>query len=86
MRYSCLLYKFSVPISACSLYFFNPPVLAVEHIEARTKWDTFSEDIFKFISLNKNVCIIIEFLLTIDSKSALVKVLAWQQSGDKPLH
>ena len=34
-----------------------------EHIEAETKWPTFPEDIFKWIFLNENVWIYIEFSL-----------------------
>ena len=46
----------------------------------------FSDDISKFISLNKNVWISIKNSLGwIDNKSALVPVMAWCQTGDKPL-
>ena len=51
----------------------------------------FSDDIFKRIFLNENVRIVIEiphkFIPNgpIDNKSALVQVMAWRRTGDKPL-
>ena len=47
--------------------------------------------IFKRIFLNKKFCISIRFSLKfvpkgpIDNKSALVQVMAWHRTGDKPL-
>ena len=51
----------------------------------------FADNIFKGIFLNENVRISIQFSLkfvakcTIDNKSTLVQVMAWLQTGDKPL-
>ena len=53
--------------------------------------DTFADDIFKRIFLNKNGRILIQISLKFvprssnDNKSALVQVMAWRQTGDKPL-
>ena len=51
----------------------------------------FEDDIFKRIFLNENVAISFQISLTfvprgpIDNKSVLVQVMAWRQTGDKPL-
>ena len=50
-----------------------------------------ADDIFKCIFLNENVSILIQISLKfvpecpIDNKSALVQVMAWRRTGDKPL-
>ena len=50
-----------------------------------------ADDIFKCIFLNENVRISIKISLKfvpegpIDNKSALVQVMAWRRTGDKPL-
>ena len=51
----------------------------------------FADDIFKCIFMNENICTSIQFSLksvpkhpTIN-KTALVQVMAWRRSGDKPL-
>ena len=52
----------------------------------------FTDDIFKHILLNENVRIWIEISLKfvpnipIANKPALVHVMAWHQTGNKPLH
>ena len=49
------------------------------------------DNIFKCIFLNENIRIAIQISLKFvpkgatDSKSALVQVMAWHQTGDKPL-
>ena len=51
----------------------------------------FADDIFIYIFMNEKLCISIQFLLKfipeglIDNMSALVKVMAWHRTGDKPL-
>ena len=51
----------------------------------------FANDIFKFISLNENCCILIQILLKfvpkglISNKPAMVLIMAWHWAGDKPL-
>ena len=51
----------------------------------------FTDDIFKGIFLNQNVRISVKISLkfapkaSIDNKSALFQVMAWRQTGDKPL-
>ena len=50
-----------------------------------------AEDIFNCIFLNENDTILIQISLKyvpmspIDNKSALVQVMAWRRTGDKPL-
>ena len=51
----------------------------------------FADDIFKCIFFNENCCILIKFSLKyvrkgpIDNNPALVQIMAWRRSGDKPL-
>ena len=51
----------------------------------------FADDIFKFIYVIEEVCILIKISLNfvpmgpIDSKPALVQIMAWHRPGDKPL-
>ena len=51
----------------------------------------FADDIFTCIFFNENCCILTEFLLKyvrkgpIDNNPALVQIMAWRRSGDKPL-
>ena len=51
----------------------------------------FADNLFKLIFVNENVRISIQISLKfvpkdpINSKSALVKVMAWRRTGDKPL-
>ena len=51
----------------------------------------FADGIFKFIFLNEKYCILIKISLElvpkgpIDNKSALIQVMAWRWTGDKPL-
>ena len=53
--------------------------------------DTFADNIFRCIFLNENVRILIHISLKFvprgsnDNKSALVQVMAWCQTSDKPL-
>ena len=50
-----------------------------------------ADDIFKRIFLNENVSILIQISLkfvpkgSIDKNSALIQVMAWRRTGDKPL-
>ena len=51
----------------------------------------FADDIFTCIFFNENCCILIKFSLKyvrrgpIDNNPALVQIMAWRRSGDKPL-
>ena len=51
----------------------------------------FADDIFKCMLMNEKFCILIQISLKfvpkrpIDNKSALVQVMAWRRTGDKPL-
>ena len=50
-----------------------------------------ADDIFKCIFINEKFCILIRISLKfvprgpIDNRPALVQVMAWHQTGDKPL-
>ena len=60
-------------------------------MEARAKCQYFTDDIFKCIFVNKDICISNDFSLKyfphglIDYKSALVQVMARRRTGDKSL-
>ena len=62
-----------------------------QHIEAETNGRHFADAIFKCIFLNENVWIPIKISLKfvpkvpINNIPALVQILAWRRSGDKPL-
>ena len=51
----------------------------------------FADDIFTCILFNENCCILIKFSLKyvhkapIDNNTALVQIMAWRRSGEKPL-
>ena len=51
----------------------------------------FADDISKCIFMNEKFCILIQISLKfvpkgpIDNKSALIQVMAWRRTGDKPL-
>ena len=51
----------------------------------------FADNIFKCIFMNEKFCILIEISMKfvpkgpIDNNSALIQVMAWSRTGDKPL-
>ena len=61
------------------------------HIEAETKWPPFRRRYFQTHFLNENVRISIKISLKfvpkgpINNIPALVQIMAWRRSGDKPL-
>ena len=61
------------------------------HLPLNKMADTFVDDIFKLIFLNENIRISIRISLKFGprcssaSKTALVQVMAWHRTGDKPL-
>ena len=61
------------------------------HIEAETKWPTFSRRHFQMYFLNENVWISIKISLKfvpigpINNIPSLVQIMAWRRPGDKPL-
>ena len=61
------------------------------HIEAKTKWPPFSRRHFEMDFFNENAWISIKISLKfvlkgpINNIPALVQIMAWRQSGDKPL-
>ena len=65
--------------------------LTLNTLRPRRNQQHFADDIFKRIFFNENVWISINILLKFDPKGpinnipALVKIMAWRRSGDKPL-
>ena len=66
-------------------------VVILTHLPPNKMAAILADDIFKRIFLNENVWISIQIALNffpygpIDTKSTLVQVMAWRQTGDKPL-
>ena len=64
---------------------------SLSHIEAETKWPPFCRRHFKYIFSNEYLWISIKISLNvvpnspIDNKPALIQIMAWRRSGDKPL-
>ena len=75
------------PILTC----YHWSTVTYQDIEAETKWPPFSRRHFKCIFVNENVRISIKISLKFVSKDlindipALVQIMAWCRSGDKPL-
>ena len=46
-----------------------------------------ADDIFKYIFMNEKFCILTEIFSkgVTDNKTALVQVMAWRRTGDRPL-
>ena len=67
------------------------PALNLIHLTPGQNGRHFTDDIFKCVSMNEKLCILIwisiKFVLKglIDKKSPLAEVMAWCRSGDKPL-
>ena len=63
----------------------------VNTLRPRRNQQHFADDIFKRIFFNKNVCILIKLSLNfvrkgpINNIPALVQIMTWRRSGDKPL-
>ena len=85
----------SVDIVGCN-YSFLPLIPAsgttlLNTLRPRQDGRHFADDIFKCIFFNENGCILITFSLkcickgAIDNNPALVQIMAWRRSGDKPL-
>ena len=72
-------------------FIYNLPHDGLTHWGPRQNGCHFAEDIFKHIFLNGNVSITIKISLnfvpwsTIGNSSALVQIMAWCQTGSKPL-
>ena len=66
--------------------------LALTHLALDKMDATVADDIFKCIFLNENnrttIKMSVKFVpwSPIDNKPAYVQVMAWRQTGDKPLH
>ena len=70
-----------------TLYF----ILHINTLRPRQDGHHFADDSFTCIFFNENCCILIKFSLKyvckgpIDNNRALVQIMAWRRSGDKPL-
>ena len=66
--------------------------LLLTHLPLDKMADTFADNIFKRIFFNENVRLLIQISVKFvprgsnDNKSALVQVMAWCRTGNKPLH
>ena len=73
-----------------SIYYLATKFLAFNTLRPRPDGRHFT-DIFTCIFFNENCCILIKFPLKyvckgpIDNNRALVQIMAWRRSGDKPL-
>ena len=67
------------------------PYTIINTSRPRQNGHHFADNIFKCISMNEKICILIQISLKfvprglIDNKAALVWVKPWRQTGDKPL-
>ena len=74
----------------CNIFFYLATTL-LTHVPHDKMAPIMSDDIFNYIFVNENDSIPIQISLKyvprspIDNKPALVQVMAWHQSGDKPL-
>ena len=63
----------------------------INTLRPRQDWRHFTDEIFTCIFFNENSRILIKFSLkylrkdSIDNNPALVQIMAWRRSGDKPL-
>ena len=75
--------------TSCWVLIFGPPLLNT--LRPRQDRRHFADDIFTCIFFNENCCISIKFSLKyvrkgpIDNNPALVQIMAWRRSGDRPL-
>ena len=66
-------------------------ICSVSTLRPRRDRRHFADDIFTYIFFSENCCILIKCSLKyirkgpIDNNSALVQIMAWRRSGDKPL-
>ena len=69
----------------------SPALLVFNTLRPRQDGRHFADDIFMCIFLNENCCILIKFSLVYvrkgptDNDPALVEIMAWRRSGNKPL-
>ena len=70
---------------------WNPSNKTLDTLRPRQNGRHFADDTFKHIFLNENVRIFIKISLNfvpkgpINNNPALVQIMAWRRSGDKPL-
>ena len=71
---------------------FQPVAAGFNSLRPRQDGRHFADDSFTCIFFNENCCILIKFSLKyvrkgpIDNNRALVQIMAWRRSGDKPLY
>ena len=67
------------------------PLAFQDHANMRQNGQHFPDDIFKCIFLNENILVLSTIWLKfvpegpIDNNTTLVQIMAWRQTGDKPL-
>ena len=80
-----------VTMVAIQYHVFDATYRWVNTLRPRQDGHHFADDIFTCIFFNENCCILIRFSLKyvhkglIDNNPALVQIMAWRRSGDKPL-
>ena len=67
-----------------------PYILFVKHIEAGTKWPSLCRQHFEMKFSDEKVWVLIKILISflflrVHDKPALVQIMAWHQTDDKPL-
>ena len=83
--------KMHLKLSSTKCWTFHLGFNMLTHLPLDKMADTIADDIFKHIFLNEDVRILIQILLKFvpmgsnDNKSALVQVMAWRRTSDKPL-
>ena len=83
--------SFQYPIRRLSVRSYQHVGLGVNTLRPRQNGRRFTDDVFKCIFLNENVWISLKISLTcvpkvpINNIPALIQILAWRRSGDKPL-
>ena len=82
---------YSLPWHKIAIFFPNAGTVNSPPPPSRTKWLPSADCTFKCIFMNERFCILIQILLKlvpkgpIENTLALVQVMAWRRTGDKPL-
>ena len=75
----------------CSIESFTRQSMELNTLRPKQDRRHLADDLFTCIFVNGNCCILIKFSMKyvrqgpIDNNSALVQIMAWRRSGDKPL-
>ena len=85
------IYSTSIDVEKTGIYRSFPNASTIHTLRPRQYGRHFADDILTCIFFNENCCILIKFSLKyvrkgpIDNNPALVQIMAWCRSGDKPL-